>query len=364
MSANVSGYRGFHRFLVFLSLTEPPFEENGKKYEKCVSCGLLLMFTTTGINPKCYIFQNSLNSKEGMGVASVSIAYSCIILSSRFLTPSLIRSLGCKWTIVASVIICLGGSPRWSAASTYLTTTVNHYFGIFFLLYQLSSVWGNLMSSLMFGIDIRYLNILTTCAVFINQKYLRYILLVLILWQLFWWLPSWININSKHKLDYKGNKAPLCTVFLDTFKQLRDKRQVLLLLLTSYIDLYATCALGIRFVGYVMICFGATASLFSLLFGKLSQYIGREALFHLVRGDNLPVLFVFPALWGNADAVWQTQIKAFYGVLFYDQKEVAFANYRLWESVGFVVLYALRNVISGNQALHPVWSSTCGSCTP
>lgn len=96
----------------------------------------------------------------------------------------------------------------------------------------------------------------------------------------------------------------------------------------------------------------------NLLFGKLSQYIGRETLFHLVRGDNvntrwyiltyqqslwlststygisvtlfqlqwhaalilallfwrphadqLPVLFVFPAVWGNADAVWQTQIK-------------------------------------------------------
>uniref|UniRef100_A0A8K9WSI5 Uncharacterized protein n=1 Tax=Oncorhynchus mykiss TaxID=8022 RepID=A0A8K9WSI5_ONCMY len=281
----------------------------------CVSCGLLLI----------------LNS-EGMGVASVSIAYSCIILSSRFLTPSLIRSLGCKWTIVAgepdlSVIICLGGSPLWSAASTYLTTTVNHYFGIFFLLYQLSSVWGNLMSSLIFGQDTilgsssavivnstrpddKSVNTMSGCSEISTVYSAGVNPLAVIL------VAAFLdNINSKHKLDSKGNKAPLCTV------------------------------------GFLTGDYTSVTSLFSILFVKLSQYIGREALFHLVRGDNLPVLFVFPALWGNADAVWQTQIKAFYGVIFYDQKEVAFANYRLWESVGFV-------------ALHPVWSSTCGSCTP
>lgn len=32
-------------------------------------------------------------------------------------------------------------------------------------------------------------------------------------------------------------------------------------------------------------------------------------LFWRPHPDQLPVLFVFPALWGNADAVWQTQIK-------------------------------------------------------
>lgn len=134
---------------------------------------------------------------------------------------------------------------------------------------------------------------------------------------------------------------------------------------------YVTCALGIHFVGYVMICFGATNSVSSFTVGKLSQYTGRFALFTfgkeysneiaLKRGscdqrsrdetytltnyknklpcllgisllvlssitaavinlagaltfllwkphpDELPVFFVLPALWGLADAIWQTQ---------------------------------------------------------
>lgn len=46
---------------------------------------------------------------------------------------------------------------------------------------------------------------------------------------------------------------------------------------------YTTCALGIQFVGYVMICFGAVDALCSVLFGRLARYIGRTALFALGR---------------------------------------------------------------------------------
>lgn len=42
---------------------------------------------------------------------------------------------------------------------------------------------------------------------------------------------------------------------------------------------YTTCALGIHFVGYVMIFFSATNSLCSELYGRLSQYTGRIALY-------------------------------------------------------------------------------------
>ena len=42
-----------------------------------------------------------------------------------------------------------------------------------------------------------------------------------------------------------------------------------------------TCALGIHFVGYVMICFSAMTALCSLLYGKISKYTGRAALYVL-----------------------------------------------------------------------------------
>ena len=70
--------------------------------------------------------------------------------------------------ITVSAIIGLGASPLWSAMSTYITVSanlqaqidkrksqdvINQYFGILFLAYQSSNVWGNLMSSLILGLD-------------------------------------------------------------------------------------------------------------------------------------------------------------------------------------------------------------------
>ena len=63
------------------------------------------------------------------------------------------------------------------------------------------------------------------------------------------------------------------------------------------------------------------------------------------------VLFVLAGLWGTADAVWQTQINAFYGVLFTDKDEAAFSNYRLWESSGFVLFYIITPYIRIRFAL-------------
>lgn len=68
--------------------------------------------------------------------------------------------------IPTSVLVGLGAAALWSAQGTYLTIVgnmqarktgqvgkdvVNQYFGIFFLIFQSSGVWGNLISSLVFG---------------------------------------------------------------------------------------------------------------------------------------------------------------------------------------------------------------------
>lgn len=67
--------------------------------------------------------------------------------------------------------------------------------------------------------------------------------------------------------------------------------------------------------------------------------------------DQIAVLFVIAGLWGLADAVWQTQINAFYGVLFVENDEAAFSNYRLWESIGFVIFYIITPYIRIRIAL-------------
>nr|XP_046154333.1 protein unc-93 homolog A-like isoform X3 [Oncorhynchus gorbuscha] len=258
-----------------------------------VSFGFLLLFTATG---SLLNLQSSLNTEEGVGVASASVQFASIILSSMFVAPLVIKYLGCKWTIVAamgcnvvytvgnfypgwetllptSIILGFGESPLWSATSTYLTINgrkqaekdnkktqdvINQYFGILFLLYQSSAVWGNLMSSIVFGQDSTSVNIsesdLQFCGVgscgniseapsnstrpperlvhtlmgcYVGVGVLAMLLVAVFL----------DNIDRDMTLEFRSNKEPFCSTFLATFKQLNDRRQVFLIPVTAYIGL-------------------------------------------------------------------------------------------------------------------------------
>ncbi|KAI4887681.1 hypothetical protein NFI96_014873 [Prochilodus magdalenae] len=403
-----------------------------------VSFGFLSLFTAYG---GLQSLQSSLNHEAGMGVISLSVIYGAIILSSMFLPPIMIKNLGCKWTIfismacyisysfgnlfpgwgsliTTSAILGMGGSPLWSAKCTYLTISgnvqaekdnkkgqdvINQYFGLFFLIFQSSAVWGNLLSSLIFRQDsniakipeerLQYcgaalcnenfttggnftrpeqnlVNILMGC--YIGVGVLAMLLIALFL----------DNIDGQDAREFRKNKGnqSFCSTFLATFSLLRDKRLLMLIPLTMYSGFeqsflageytknYVTCALGIHFVGFVMICFGAVNSLSSYIFGRLAQYTGRIALFSLAalinlssalalrfwqpHPNQLAVFFVFPALWGVGDAIWQTQTNALYGTLFPDHKEAAFANYRMWESLGFVIAFAYSTYICLSTKLY------------
>ncbi len=43
---------------------------------------------------------------------------------------------------------------------------------------------------------------------------------------------------------------------------------------------------------------------------------------------------------------------AFYGVLFPQDEEPAFSNYRLWESLGFIIAYAFSNLLCVDVKLY------------
>lgn len=43
---------------------------------------------------------------------------------------------------------------------------------------------------------------------------------------------------------------------------------------------------------------------------------------------------------------------AFYGTLFPGESEAAFANYRLWESLGFIITFAYSDYICTNAKLY------------
>ncbi|XP_027959003.1 protein unc-93 homolog A isoform X2 [Eumetopias jubatus] len=368
--------------------------ERSLKNVLVVSFGFLLLFTAYG---GLQSLQSSLYSEEGLGVMALSTLYGGVLLSSMFLPPLLIKKFGCKRTIVismccyvafslgnfyaswytlipTSILLGLGAAPLWSAQCTYLTImgntqakkvgkvgrdVVNQYFGIFFLIFQSSGVWGNLISSLVFGQ---------------TPTQGSGVLAVLL-------IAAFLEPIKDVQQESEGEKKlPFWSTLLSTLRLLRDKRLCLVGLLPLYSGFeqafltgdytrsYVTCALGIPFVGYVMICFSATNSLCSVLYGRLSQHTGRIALYALgavthlsciialllwkPHPHQLAVFFVFSGLWGVADAVWQTQNNVLYGILFEKNKEAAFANYRLWEALGFVIAFGYSTFLCVNIKLY------------
>nr|XP_004651134.2 protein unc-93 homolog A isoform X1 [Jaculus jaculus] len=397
-----------------------------------VSCGFLLLFTAyTGLQN----LQSSLYSEHGLGVATLSSLYGAVVLSSMFLPPILIKSGGCKWTIVGSmccyvafslgnfhaswytliptsILLGLGAAPLWSAQCTYLTMVgqaharragrpspdvVNQYFGIFFLIVQSSGVWGNLISSLVFGQTPRQEAVpeeqLMSCGandclmatVVTNStqrpsEQLIYTLLgiytgsgILAILLVALFLEPIEDSKQKSDGEPESISESFSSTLLSTFRLFKDKRLCLLILLPLYSGLqqgflsgeytrsYVTCALGIQFVGYAMICFSGAASLCSLLYGKISRYTGRAVLYTLGAATHLScitafllwrphlaqmaIFFLLSGLWGVADAVWQTQNNALYGILFEKKKEAAFANYRLGEALGFVIAFGYSTLL-------------------
>ncbi|XP_028722462.1 protein unc-93 homolog A isoform X1 [Peromyscus leucopus] len=332
---------------------------------------------------------------------------------SCYLTFSLANFYANWYTLIpTSILLGLGAAPLWASQCTYITIVgnlqakkekklgkdvVNQYFGVFFLVFQSSGVCGNLISSLVFSQTPTHVTIpdsqLQSCGakdclmatVASNNtskpsKQLIYTLLsifngssILAILLLIVFLES-VEDRMENEGEAGPRSSPLWSTLLATFMLFKnDKRLRLLILLPLYSGMnqgfmngeytksFATCALGIHFVGYVMICFSGASSLCSLLYGKISKYTGRAALFTLgavihfscfitlllwhPNPAHLPVFFIIPGLWGMADAVWQTQNNALYGVLFVRNKEAAFANYRLGESLGYVIAFGYSSFL-------------------
>ncbi|XP_051020317.1 protein unc-93 homolog A-like [Acomys russatus] len=317
------------------------------------------------------------------------------------------------------ILLGLGAAPLWSAQCTYLTIVgnlqaekegkpgkdvVNQSFGIFFLISSRPGVGqpdlltavpqtssqgeeaipeGQLMSC---GAKDCLTGPMATNGTYHPSQELIYTLLGIYTGSgvLAVLLIAVFLEPVEEKLEDGGGTRrrlpPLWSTVMSTFLLFRDKRLCLLMLLPLYSGLqqgflsgeytksYVTCALGIHFVGYVMICFSAVTALCSLLYGKISKHTGRVVLYMLGAATHLscivalllwrpdpaqrPVFFLLSGLWGMADAVWQTQNNALYGVLFEENKEAAFANYRLGEAMGFVIAFGYSSFLCVSTKLY------------
>lgn len=80
-----------------------------------VSFAFLLLFTSF---QSLQNLQSSLNKDDNLGLISLIIIYSSLIISCMFVPPPLIGRIGCKWTLATSVscyvaFIAANYYPRW-----------------------------------------------------------------------------------------------------------------------------------------------------------------------------------------------------------------------------------------------------------
>ncbi|XP_077503852.1 protein unc-93 homolog A-like [Amblyomma americanum] len=389
-----------------------------------VSLSFLLLFTAY---QSMQNLQSSLNPEAGLGTASLASIYFALVVSCMFVPSYMIRRLGLKYTMVtsvtmymlyfvanmepswytmlpASLVLGTGGAPLWTSKCAYLAYLAQEYadlagaldsapfvagfFGIFFMLFQTTQIWGNLIAFIVLRPpnvtavaadielcgasfhptqDLAVLNQTNLGAVNRVQRYTLSGVYTCCVLSSIVLLVAFLGPVRKEVPD----PNPPMQLLVETMNHMRHGYQQLIIPLTIYSGMqqaffsgdftqaYISCAWGVQFVGFVMISYGLADACCSMTFGFLVKRVGRVPIVLLAALLNAGVMilmltwrprpseaynfFVIALLWGAADASWQTQINAFYGIIFSEAREAAFANYRLWESMGFIVMFAIQS---------------------
>ncbi|KAF5272170.1 hypothetical protein FQA39_LY01252 [Lamprigera yunnana] len=346
--------------------------------------------------------QSSVNADESLGTFTLAAIYGSLILSNIFLPTIVIKWFGCKWAIAISLLtyvpfiasqfhpkfytmipaglfVGFGGGPLWCAKCTYLSVVaeaysqitsvhseliVTRFFGVFFMFYQFSQVWGNLISSAVLSsgrsivsnnstlvsasAGLKELGNLSVTLKEIGEK-------------------CGVNFHPGAATTENPNLEPPPAHKIQLISGIYLACMIIACLCIVF-GSYVSCGWGISNIGFVMICFGVVNAIAAIFTGGISKKIGRAPmiafafLLHIgllitllkwkPYSDNKALFFVIAGLWGLCDAVWLVQINALCGILFPGKEEAAYSNFRLWESTGSVITYAYSPYLQTNIKIY------------
>ncbi|XP_049873726.1 UNC93-like protein [Pectinophora gossypiella] len=179
-----------------------------------------------------------------------------------------------------------------------------------------------------------------------------------------------VDSPKRYKTDRnsKSNASGLALLAV-TMKLLIEPNQLLLLVISIFIGLqqgfvtadvtvaFVSCAIGPGTVGYVMMAHGLADAFGCAVTGLLAKLIGRVRLICCAVCVNTAlyvtmlswrphleeefVVYVIAIVAGVCNSVWLVQINAYYGSLFPGREEPAFATFRLFESIGFIITFSI-----------------------
>lgn len=306
------------------------------------------------------------------------------------------------WAAKSTYLTHIGNEYATVIAEMNVEVVIVKFFGIFFSFFQTHAIFGNIISSTVLSLGVnestKVINDPEVCGAnfcpgtnltsfqdledgtkiwTLSGIYLAIAFCAIAVVGIF--TDSLIRYGEKDR-DGMSSKLTGLSLSIATFKQMGKLNQLLIIPLTIWSGLeqgfisadftaaYITCGWGVEKIGYVLICYGAADSLCSIGYHYIIKHVGRIYVFTIAALINVALIlvflywkpnpdekyyfFIFAALWGAADAVWQCGINGYYGILFPADEEASFSNYRLGEGIGFVISFAESNLMCVDKKLY------------
>jgi len=246
-----------------------------------------------------------------------------------------------------------GASVLWTAQGSYLAKnsddlTLGFHSGVFFGLFFINAIVGNLMA-----------------AIFIHVLHFKPVILIIVLFvisavaALSFLLLRKPLFESEKKAEFNLTKD-----FSQTLMLFRELKMLMLLPVIiysgfsqSYFTSRITQQMGEDLIGFVMCAFGVTDTVASVVMGKLSDKVGRKPvlIFSTLVGltgytlsfwadqERPWLFFIIMACLGCSDAGYNTQLQAVMGIFQPEKLEASYAFLKLVQSssTGIAFVYTL-----------------------
>ncbi|XP_046564154.1 protein unc-93 homolog A-like [Haliotis rubra] len=403
---------------------EPPSPLSGKETKNTIVLGLGFLFVFASYL-SLQNLQGSLNDEGGLGVLSLSCLYGAAILSAIY-APTCITVVGVKRSMMiaftghliyvasnfypsfatlipSSIILGAVTGPLWTSLGMYLTscaisasertgmeltTSLSRTNGIFFGMFELCNIVGNLLSSLvLYQGQYNSTNINSSAFCGANdcpqeetvdiiadpEPTVVYILLRVFLGCVATGLGVVSVFLQPIQHQSPANKNTIRKSLWSWFRliiQMDIKFLLPFMLYTAIEEVvvfteltksYVSCPFGIQNVGYVMTAYGVCSASSSFLFSKIAKYARRYVLlglaavlqmvlmlwlYHWVPSHHdIHLVYVISSVWGVSEGIWKTQTNSVLGEIFQDNKQSAFAVYEGFKSIAFTCIFVYSSML-------------------